>query len=202
MEAGIALLLTGACADLPAVVHAIDLAKRTTGIVHAVFRAERKAERKSKGFAETRGDLISLATGLGSREGVSIQTHILERMAGEPLIRFLCAQRIFCLVLGVGDQRAFARQTAWIELLRKQLAARDNWYLPVFWSVIVTPWDDPALEHLISRCKQSAPSSSVVGTLIDSLRKGRYNFNGIETKQESGKEEHNVHVSANSPRQC
>lgn len=202
MEAGIALLLTGACADLPAVVHAIDLAKRTTGIVHAVFRAEPKAARKSKVFAETRGDLISLATGLGSREGVSIHTHILERMAGEPLIRFLCTQRIFCLVLGVGDQQAFARKTAWIELLRKQLVARDNWYLPVFWSVIVTPWDDPVLERIISRCKQSAPSSSVVGTFIDSLRKGRYNFNSIETKQESGKEEHNVHVSANSPRQC
>ncbi|MFH1019136.1 MAG: hypothetical protein V1782_00785 [Pseudomonadota bacterium] len=50
MEAGIALLLTGACADLPAVVHAIDLAKRTTGIVHAVFRAERKAEKKKQGI--------------------------------------------------------------------------------------------------------------------------------------------------------
>lgn len=202
MEAGIALLLTGVCADLPAVVHAIDLAKRTTGIVHVVFRAEQKVARKSRAFAETRGEFISLATRLGSQEGVSIHTHILERMAGEPLLRFLCTQRIFCLVLGVGDQQAFARKTAWVDLLRKQLVARDNWYLPVFWSVIVTPWDDPALAHLIGRCKQLAPSSSVVGMLIDSLRKGRYNFNGIETKQESGKEEHNVHVSANSPRQC
>lgn len=185
MEAGIALLLTGACADLPAVVHAIDLAKRTTGIVHVVFRAEPKPARNGKGFAEIRGELISLATGLGSREGVRIHTHILERMAGEPLLRFLCIQRIFCLVLGVSDQQAFARQTAWIELIRKQLAARDNWYLPAFWSVIVTPWDDYALEHLISRCKRLAPSSSVVGTFIDSLREGRYNFNVIETKQEA-----------------
>ena len=202
MEAGIALLLTGACADLPAVVHAIDLAKRTTGIVHAVFRAERKADKKNKAFGETRGDLISLATALGHQEGVSIHTHILERMEGEPLLRFLCTQRIFCLVLGVGDQQAFARKSAWVDLLRKQLVARDNWYLPVFWSVIITPWDDPALEHIIARCKQLAPRSSVVGMLIDSLRKGRYNFNGIETKQESVKEEHNVHVSANCPRQC
>lgn len=182
MEAGIALLLTGACADLPAVVHAIDLAKRTTGIVHAVFRTERKADRKSKAFGETRGEIISLATGLGSQEGVSIHTHILERLSGEPLVRFLCAQRIFCLVLGVVDQQAFTRKTTWIDLLRKQLVARDNWYLPVFWSVIITPWDDPALERIITRCKQSAPSSSVMAMLIDSLRKGRYNFNGIETK--------------------
>lgn len=185
MEAGIALLLTGACADLPAVVHAIDLAKRTTGIVHVVFRAAPKSASKGKGFAETRGELISLATGLGSQEGVSLQTHILEKIAGEPLLRFLCTQRIFCLVLGVSDQQAFARQTAWIELLRKQLVARDNWYLPVFWSVIVTPWDDPALEYLISRCKRLAPSSTVVAMFSDSLREGRYNFNGIETKQEA-----------------
>ena len=182
MEAGIALLLTGACADLPAVVHAIDLAKRTTGIVHAAFRAERKAERKSKAFGETRGDLISLATGLGSQEGISIHTHILERLSGEPLLRFLCAQRIFCLVLGVSDQQAFERKTAWIDLLRKQLAARNNWYQPVLWSVVTTPWDDPALERIITRCKQSAPSSAVVETCIDSLRRDRYNFNGIETK--------------------
>ncbi|MFH1019135.1 MAG: hypothetical protein V1782_00780 [Pseudomonadota bacterium] len=143
-----------------------------------------------------------MATGLGSQEGVSIHTHILDRLTGEPLVRFLCAQRIFCLVLGVGDQQEFARKTAWIDLLRKQLAARENWYLPVLWSVVITPWDDPALERIITRCKQSASNSSVMETLIDSLRKGRYNFNGIETKQESVKEEHNVHVSANSPRQC
>ncbi len=182
MEAGIALLLTGTYADLPAVVHAIDLAKRTSGSVHAAFRAERKAERKNKAFGETRGDLISLATGLGSQEGVSIHAHILERLSGEPLLRFLCAQRIFCLVLGVSDQQAFERKTAWIDLLRKQLAARNNWYLPVLWSVVTTPWDDPALEHIITRCKQSAPSSSAVETLIDSLRRDRYNFNSIETK--------------------
>ncbi len=181
MEAGIALLLTGACADLPAVVHAIDLAKRTTGIVHAVFRTERKADRKSKAFGETRGDLISLATGLGSQEGVSIHTHILERMSGEPLVRFLCVHRIFCLVLGVGDQQAFERKTAWIDLLRKQLVASDHWYLPVLWSVIITPWDDPALERIITRCKQTVSSSSVVETLIDGLRKGRDTFDGIET---------------------
>lgn len=182
MEAGIALLLTGACADLPAVVHAIDLAKRTTGIVHAVFRAERNADKKSKVFGETRGEIISLATGLGSQEGVSIHTHILERLSGEPLVRFLCAQRIFCLVLGVSDQQAFTRKTAWIDLLRTQLAARNNWYLPVLWSVVVTPWDDPSLERIITRCKQSAPGSAVMEMLIDSLRKDRYNFNGIETK--------------------
>ena len=182
MEAGIALLMTGACADLPAVVHAIDLAKRTTGIVHAVFRAERKTERKSKTFGETRGEIISLANGLGSQEGVSIHTHILERLSGEPLVRFLCAQRIFCLVLGVRDQQAFERKTAWIDLLRKHLVTRKNWYLPALWSVIITAWDDPALERIITRCKQSAPSSSVVETFIDSLRRDRYNFNGIETK--------------------
>lgn len=183
MEAGIAVLLTGACADLPVVVHAIDLAQRTTGIVHAVFRAERKKDRKNEPFSETRRDLISLATELGSEEGVVTHTHILERMSGEPLIRFLCAQRIFCLVLGVSDQQTFERKTVWIDLLRKQLAARDDWYLPVLWAVIITPWDDPALERIITRCKQSAPSTPVMETLIDSLRKGRYNF--IETKQES-----------------
>jgi len=202
MEAGIALLLTGTCADLPVLVHAIDLAKRTTGIVHAVFRVERKEERKNEPFRETRRDLISLTTELGSQEGVDTHTHILERMSGEPLIRFLCAHRIFCLVLGVSDQQTFERKTVWIDLLRRQLAARDNWYLPVLWAVIITPGDDPALERIITRCKQSAPSSPVMEALIDGLRQGRYTINSSVTKKESVKEEHNVHVSTNSPRQC
>ena len=94
MEAGIALLLTGACADLPVVVHAIDLAKRTTGIVHAVFRSERLVDKKNEAFRETRRDIISLTTELGSQEGVDTHTHLLERVSGEPLIRFLCALHV------------------------------------------------------------------------------------------------------------
>lgn len=182
MEAGIALLLTGSCVDLPAIVHAIALAKRTTGIIHAVYRAERQAGRNSTVVGKTRGDLISLATGLGSQEGVSIHTHILERLTGEPLVRFLCAQRIFCLVLGVGDRQALARKTAWIDLLRKQLAARADWYQSALWSVVTTPWDDPALERLIDHCNQSAPSGSVLEMLMDMLRQDRYTINNIETE--------------------
>jgi hypothetical protein len=150
MQAGIALLLTGASADLSAIVHAVELARRTTGILHAVYRAERKAERKRASAQETQEHPVSLATRLGNQAGVGIHPHILERLSGEPLIRFLCAQRIFCLVLGVNDRKEFERKNAWVNLLRKQLQTDKNWYLPALWSVIMTPWDASTLAHAIS----------------------------------------------------
>jgi hypothetical protein len=72
-------------------------------------------------------------------------------LTGEPLIRFLCAHRIFCLVLGVKDRKGFERKTVWVNLLREQLQASENWYLPDLWSVVMTPWDASALEHAISK---------------------------------------------------
>ncbi len=150
MEAGIALLLTGASVDLSATIHAVALARRTTGILHTVCKADKKAERKRSAAGETQAQFVSLATRLGNQEGVRIHTHILERLTGEPLIRFLCAHRIFCLVLGVDDRRGFERKTLWVNLLRKQLQASDNWYLPDLWSVVMTPWDASTLERAIS----------------------------------------------------
>jgi K+-sensing histidine kinase KdpD len=150
MEAGIALLLTGSSADLSATVHAVELAQRTNGILHAVYKADRKGERKRVGARETQEQFVALATRLGSQAGVGIHTHILERLTGEPLIRFLCAHRIFCLVLGVNDKKEFERKTAWVNLLRNQLQTNKNWYLPALWSVIMTPWDASTLEHAIS----------------------------------------------------
>ncbi len=150
MEAGIALLLTGSSADLSATVHAVELAQRTNGILHAVYKADRKGERKRAGARETQEQFVALATRLGSQAGVGIYTHILERLTGEPLIRFLCAHRIFCLVLGVNDKKEFERKTAWVNLLRNQLQTNKNWYLPALWSVIMTPWDASTLEHAIS----------------------------------------------------
>ncbi|HIJ89975.1 MAG: hypothetical protein OEV89_04340 [Desulfobulbaceae bacterium] len=150
MKAGIALLLTGATVDLSATVHAVELARRTTGILHAVCQADSKSGRKSSSARETQEQFVSLATRLSGQEGVRIQTHILERLTGDPLIRFLCAHRIFCLVLGVNDRNGFERKTVWVNLLRKQLQSSDNWYLPDLWSVIMTPWDASTLERAIS----------------------------------------------------
>lgn len=149
MEAGIALLLTGAVADPSAVVHAVELARRTTGILHTAYKAERKAERKGEEASETQKQAVSLLSTLGDQAGVRIHTHILERLTGEPLIRFLCAHRIFCLVLGVTDRKGLKRKSAWVNLLRKQLQTEKNWYLPVLWSVIMTPWDASTLECVI-----------------------------------------------------
>ena len=150
MEAGIALLLTGASVDLSVTIHAVELARRTTGILHAVCKADRTADGKRSTARETQEQVVSLATRLGNQEGVRIHTHILERLTGDPLIRFLCAHRIFCLVLGVNDRKGFERKTVWVNLLRKQLQTSENWYLPDLWSVIMTPWDASTLERAIS----------------------------------------------------
>ena len=150
MEAGIALLLTGASVDLSATIHAVALARRTTGILHAVCKADRKVEKKKLAAREAQEQFVSLATRLANQEGVKIHTHILERLTGEPLIRFLCAHRIFCLVLGVNDRKGFERKTLWVNLLRRQLQTSENWYLPDLWSVIMTPWDASTLERAIS----------------------------------------------------
>ncbi len=151
MEAGIALLLTGGGVDLSATVHAVELARRTTGILHALCKADRTGEKKRSAARERQEEFVSLATRLASQEGVKIHTHILERLTGEPLIRFLCAHRIFCLVLGASDRKEFERKTVWVNLLRKQLQASENWYLPDLWSVIMTPWDASTLERAVSK---------------------------------------------------
>jgi hypothetical protein len=103
-----------------------------------------------------------LATRLGNQEGVKIHTHILERLTGKPLIRFLCAHRIFCLVLGVNDRKGFERKTVWVNLLRKQLQSSENWYLPDLWSVIMTPRDASTLERAIPK-STAGPESSKPG---------------------------------------
>ena len=161
MEAGIALILTGAYADLSATVHAVELARRTTGILHVVCKANRKGGGKRPLAGETQEQAISLAARLGNQAGIRIHTHILERLTGAPLVRFLCAQRIFCLVLGVNDQKALERKTSLLNLLRHQLQASENWYLPNLWSVVMTPWDAATLERAISEVnrRSQAPLS-------------------------------------------
>jgi len=150
MKSGIALLLTGASVDLTATIHAVELARRTTGILHTVSKASRKYDGKSSSLEETSEQYVSLATRIGNQQGVRTHTHILERLTGQPLIRFLCAQRIFCLVLGVNDRKGFERKTVWVNLLRKQLQTSVNWYLPDLWSVIMTPWDAVTLGRAIA----------------------------------------------------
>jgi hypothetical protein len=150
MEAGIALLLTGASADLSATIHAVELARRTTGILHAICKRGRRDGGKRAAAKETPEQLVSLAIRLCNQEGVRIHTHILERLTGEPLIRFLCAHRIFCLVLGVNDRQGFMRKGVWVNLLRQQLKDNENWYLPDLWSAIITPWDASTIELAIS----------------------------------------------------
>lgn len=150
MKSGIALLLTGASVDLAATIHAVELARRTTGILHTVSKACRKNDVMSFSTEGMPEQYVSLATRIGNQHGVRTHAHILERLTGQPLIRFLCEQRIFCLVLGVNDQKGFERKTVWVNLLRKQLQASVNWYLSDLWSVIMTPWDAVNLGRAIA----------------------------------------------------
>ena len=71
MKTGVALLLRGSPADLSATLHAIELAKRTTGIVHAVFMEQGGTHKGTDPGRETEnntqpltGQFIALASWL------------------------------------------------------------------------------------------------------------------------------------------
>ncbi len=182
MTLGIALLLKGSSADLSATLQAFELAKRTTGVVHAVFVGKRAA--KGKGGCEGAGcaeQFMALTRWLGDVEQVSVHIHMLESLADDLLVRFCCTYRIFCLLLPVGDRSAIVRKNAWFERLRRRIAKERNWFLPALWSVIIEPWDEPVFEHVVNRMKKGAWGAAAVSSLAGSLRSGLLRFSGTET---------------------
>lgn len=194
MNVGIALLLRGSPADLSATIHAIELAKRTTGVVHAVFMEQGGADKGKDPGEETEydtqtlnGQLIALASWLGDVEEVSIHIHRLESMADELLVQFFCEYRIFCLILGATDRSALKRKTAWIERLRRRLSDRKDCFLLHLWSVIIPPWDDLTFAHIIAGFTRAAWSTSAIEMLTSSLRNGLKGFDNIKkTKDKKG----------------
>lgn len=189
MPLGIALLLKGSSADLSATLHAIELAKRTTGIVHAVFVEKRGETATGAVHAEARGrenrrrieQFVALTRWLGDAERVSIHIHTLESPADDLLVRFCCTYRIFCLVLGAGDRAATERKAAWFERLRRRLSGERDWFLPAPWSVIIEPWEEPVFEQVINRLKKGTWSTAAIRSLAGGLRSGLPQFNSSET---------------------
>lgn len=171
MTVGIALLLKGSSADLSATLHAIELAKRTTGVVHAVFVGNQVAlergKREDAGWAE---QFVALVRWLGDVEQVSVHIHLLESLADDLLVRFCCTYRIFCLVLGAGNREAIIRKTAWFEQLRRQIAKEQKWFLPTLWSVIIEPWEEPVFEQIINRMKKGGWGTAAISRLAGCLR--------------------------------
>jgi hypothetical protein len=209
MKTGIALLLRGSPADLSATLHTIELAKRTTGIVHAVFM-EQRGTNKGKNPGEKREhdtqtlteQFIALISWLGDRAEVTVHIHRLESMADELLVRFLCKYRIFCLILGVEDRSSQKRKTAWIARLRRRLCEKGDCFLPQLWSMIIPPWDDVVFARIISGFKRTAWSTAAIEILISSLQHGLEKCcTEKELKKKSVKGGKNVHVPSNSPHQ-
>lgn len=188
MAIGIALLLSGSSGDLSAIIHAIELAKRTTGLVHAVFINDGPAEeRKAKGEGAekydtrlTREQLITLATRLSDVENVNIHLHVLESLAEAMLVRFLCAYKIFCLILGVDDQPSLEHRRVWIDRLRQRLKGERDWYLPAFWSVLVRQGDELDFEDVFTRFKEEAWSVSGGKMFAADLQKDLNEFIELE----------------------
>jgi hypothetical protein len=184
MTGGIALLLRGSPVDLPAAFRAIELAKRTTGVVHAVL-VEQGEEDTGKDSGEEvnsemrmlAGQFIALAGWMGDVEGVTIHVHTLDSPADELLILFLCRYQIFCLIFGVESQRLLRRKTVWVAQIRRLLAKRADCFCPRLWSVIIPPGDEREYADLIDRCVQATGRDSAMGMLIDTLRNGLKGLN-------------------------
>ena len=209
MKTGIALLLWGSPADLSATLHAIELAKRTTGIVHAVFMEQggiRKGKNPGEGAKEDTQSLteqfIALASWLGDVAGVAVHIHRLEGIADELLVRFLCEYQIFCLILGAYDRGSLRRKNAWIAGLRQRLGEQGDCFIPQLWSVIIPPWDDLVFARIIAGFTRAAWSTSAIEILISSLQNG---LKGSSTEKDSKKKSvkggKNVHVPSDSPHQ-
>ena len=156
--------------------------------MHAVFVNEVPAGgRKSKGEGAEKHDrrasreqLISLATWLGGGENVSIHLHMLESLAEGLLVRFLCAYRIFCLILGAGDRQSLQYQSAWVDKLRHRLKGERGWYLPAFWSVLVQPGEEPDLEYVFTKYKDEAWSAADSKVLAGRLQQDLNEFIQLE----------------------
>ena len=153
-EAGIAVLLKGDSADLFASLHAIELAKRTGKIVHAVIIAHNGekvavASVDKDVDANRCQDPILLAVWLGQAEGVRVRWHTLLDAADAELLDFFRTYRIFCLIAGARSRKGMQRQTRWLDKLRGQLLNDASWYPQAFWVLVTEPWDNTMFERVV-----------------------------------------------------
>lgn len=158
MQLGIALLLRDISPDLAATVHAIELAKRTGGIVHAIFTGAGDQRRNSSDTEETQqnrstsiAQIVSLAMWWSEKQGVKVHLHMLDSLGDTALLRLCSAYRIYCLVAGVGNRQSLKREVMRVARLRKRLAGSGNSDHPILWSVIIRAWRDSAFEPIVNR---------------------------------------------------
>jgi len=156
MQSGIALLLRNARPDLAATVHAIALAQRTGGVVHAIYTDpkgptgeaadEKETEDKNESLLAR---VLSLATWWSERREVKVHLHLLEDLGDASLLRLCRTYRISCLVIGVGSKNGMKRETLRVLRLRK-MALEDSHAPQVLWSVIIPAWRDSGFESVIN----------------------------------------------------
>lgn len=163
MQAGIALLLRDADPDLAATVHAIELAERTGGAVHAIFTDARPQkgneacgqEGETENKATLFGRIISLANWWGEKKGVRIHLHLLENLSDASLFRLCLAYRISCLVIGVGNRNDMKKEELRMVRLRKRMAIEETRSNQILWSVIIPTWQDFAFKSVITHFEKA-----------------------------------------------
>jgi len=163
-DAGIAVLIRGDAADLCASLHAIELAKRTGKIVHAVVigrAGEGATGPAAKSMAENRlQEPMLLSAWLGRAEGVQVRWHSLLDAADEELLGFFRTYRIFCLIAGSRTKTAMDRKTRWLEGLRGRLLSDAHWYPKAFWVLVTEPWDNEMFERVVRQLSASEVASA------------------------------------------
>ena len=155
-ESGIALLLRGDAADLFASLHALELAKRTGKIVHAVVIGRSGKEESVvtgiKGLGDNHfQDSMLLAVWLGQAEGLRVCWHTLLDAADDELVGFFRTHRIFCLITGSRTRKAMQRKIRWLEKLRGRLLDDAHWYPRSFWLLVTEPWDNTMFERVVQQ---------------------------------------------------
>ena len=147
-ESGIALLLKGDSSDLSASLHAVELAKRTGRVVHAVFIGK-KGEDAICVDDNRAHESNLLAAWLGQAEELPIRWHRLFDASDDELIGFFRKYRIFCLIAGAGSRKAMQSKTRWLEKMRGKLINDAHWYPRAFWVLVTEPWDNTRFERVV-----------------------------------------------------
>ena len=145
-ESGIALLIRGNSGDFLASLHAIELAKRTGKILHAVIIG-----RNGESLADDVDccdDPMLLAAWVGRAEGLRIRWHTLLDAADDELLGFFRTYRIFCLVVGARSKKAMRRKIRWIDELRGKLLSDARWFSRAFWVLVAEPCDFTMFERV------------------------------------------------------
>ncbi|MDH5298580.1 MAG: hypothetical protein OEV91_06135 [Desulfobulbaceae bacterium] len=141
---GIAVLIKGEATDLSATLHAVELAKRTLAVIHAVVVEPANGTKMQQRWREP----LLLAAWLAQAEGVDIRFHTLPKGDDDQLLAFCRGHRIFCLIIGAGTRPAMQRKTRWVEELRRKLVDDAHCYRRSFWVLVAEPWDDSTFERI------------------------------------------------------